>query len=143
MKGVVRSDIAAELETSACGHVERAAAGAAERIASAPESTFTEPGVVEGRRGASSRFPVPVLTTIVPALFKMPGPPFKNVVFPSSVSWPFDMLLNVPGPFKVVPEATVALPELSIVQPVKTMVVVLSIVMLRADGIESVPEPLK
>ena len=87
--------------------------------------------------------PVPALTTRVPALFKVPGPPFKNVVFASSVSWPFDMLLNVPGPFKIVPEATVALPELTIVQPVKTMVVALSIESVAADGIESVPEPLK
>ena len=53
------------------------------------------------------------------------------------------MLLNVPEPFKVVPEATVAMPALSIVQPVKTMVVALSIESVAADGIESVPEPLK
>ena len=87
--------------------------------------------------------PVPVLTTIVPALFKVPGPAAKNVVFPSSVSWPFDMLLNVPEPFKIVPAATVALPELSIVQPFKTMVVALPIESVAADGIVSVPEPLK
>ena len=87
--------------------------------------------------------PVPALTAMVPALFKVPGPAFKIVVFPSSVSRPLDMLLNVPEPFKIVPEATVAIPELSIVQPVKTMVVGLSIESVAVDGIESVPEPLK
>ena len=44
------------------------------------------------------------------------------------------MLLNVPGPFKVVPEAKVALPELSIVQPVKTIVVGLRSKVLRWMG---------
>ena len=113
-----------------------------ETIASAPETTVTEPVLLKVAASINP-VPVPALMASVPALFKVPGPAFKIVVFPSSVSRPLDMLLNVPEPFKIVPEATVALPELTIVQPVKTIAAVPSIESVAADGIESVPEPLK
>ena len=102
------------------GHVERRRCSVPlKMIASAPVIDVHRPGVVEGRpvecRGSGPGVDDHGAGVVQGA----PAGGRTTWCLPSSVSWPPDMLLNVPEPLMESCPSQVTMPELSSVQPVE------------------------